>query len=267
MTVDQEAAWAPERRAQSLARECLARAVAELAPGHTERDVGASLRKHAFSLGARGFFHEPLVWFGERTRLDKSRLKSLPGRTRLQLGDVVMLDIAPNFDGVPADVSVTTSLGENPTVVKGQEALRELRARIPERVHSCGTARELVQWVDSWARSAGLELHQEGYLFHALAHRVYRTPAWPWVNRSVGGVGLAAGIQLFGAAALSKLPGLGARWPFWNDTRASQRPIGAGLWSFEPHLILTDIGVKWEELLVVDASGARWLEPDPPAPL
>jgi hypothetical protein len=232
--------------------------------GQTERDIDTNLREHARVLGARGFFHEPLVWIGERTCLRSSRLKSLPGETQLAQGDVVILDVAPNFDGIPADVSLTASLGSNVAVARGLRALDELRAMVPAQVDSGLTSRELVRWVREWAADAGLELRQEGYLFHALAHRVYRTPNWPLASSSIGGLGLAAGIQLFGTALLSKLPGAGGRWPFWNDSRASQRRPGPGLWSFEPHILVDGIGVKWEELLVIDQAGTRWLEPDSP---
>ena len=61
----------------------------------------------------------------------------------------------------------------------------------------------------------------------------------------------------------NRVPLVRSEWPFWNDAPASERPPGLGLWSVEPHFARAGVGVKWEELLVVDTDGAHWLEPDP----
>ena len=37
-----------------------------------------------------------------------------------------------------------------------------------------------------------------------------------------------------------------------------------GLWAMEPHLALGDVGVKFEEILIIDENGARWLDDDLP---
>ena len=67
-----------------------------------------------------------------------------------------------------------------------------------------------------------------------------------------------------GAGALSRLTAGRVEWPFWNDAPASDTVPGPGLWSVEPHLEVDGLGVKSEEVLVVDPDGsARWLEPEP----
>ena len=75
---------------------------------------------------------------------------------------------------------------------------------------------------------------------------------------------LRAGSRLIGAAVLAWFPGSPVGWPFWNEHRAAGRRLRSGLWSVEPHLEIDGVGVKFEELLVVEKGGARWLEQDAP---
>lgn len=48
--------------------------------------------------------------------------------------------------------------------------------------------------------------------------------------------------------------------PTWNDRATSDFRLVPGLWAVEPHLARGDIGVKWEELLVVEDNDAYWLD-------
>ena len=50
--------------------------------------------------------------------------------------------------------------------------------------------------------------------------------------------------------------------PFWNGS--SNHRAEPGLWAVEPHIGKQDVGVKWEEILVVTDSTAYWLYDDLP---
>ena len=52
--------------------------------------------------------------------------------------------------------------------------------------------------------------------------------------------------------------------PTWNHLAGSQHPPADGLWAVEPHIARNGIGVKWEELLVIQGSEVYWLDDDVP---
>ena len=55
------------------------------------------------------------------------------------------------------------------------------------------------------------------------------------------------------------------RSPLWADDQISNHPATPGLWAVEPHIGFRDVGVKFEEILVVTGSGgAYWLDNDLP---
>jgi len=75
----------------------------------------------------------------------------------------------------------------------------------------------------------------------------------------------------FGIRSLQTLVGdliverLHHRSPLWADSEISNHPATPGLWAVEPHIGFRDVGVKFEEILVVTGSGsAYWLDDDLP---
>jgi len=247
-------------RAQSAARDCLCSVAAELRPGCTEREAARRLAEAASQAGARGFFHSPLAWFGQRAAFRGVEGKGdlPPGDRKLEAGDVFVLDFAPLFDGVPGDVTLT--FGPEPQRARARAALSSMRAEIPRIVATAGTARLAAERIADCAPE-GWESRQELYPFAAVGHRV-----WP------GRWGLSR-VELLGAS-LDALLRLGSRtllsraslveYPYWSDRREAECEIGTGLWSVEPHIACGDLGAKWEELLLVSPDGVRWLDPISP---
>ena len=72
------------------------------------------------------------------------------------------------------------------------------------------------------------------------------------------GWGTAAAEKLLatGIAALDE----GTSYPLWNDSAFSDYPATPGLWAVEPHIARDGVGAKFEELLVVTADDAYWLD-------
>ncbi|MDA1263513.1 MAG: M24 family metallopeptidase [Planctomycetota bacterium] len=246
--------------AQRRARRVLLDASAALRPGDTERETARRLRDGMRAAGAVAFFHEPIVWFGERSTMASFRRRgdALPGGTRLGVDDSAVLDVAPVFrDGV-ADVSWTAGTG----LEEGRQVLAELRALLPTWIGPGHTSRELCLRVAQHGAAVGWESCQQRYLMGALGHRVYRS--WLPLRWSMVGLGFGSGLRLFGGAALHRLAPGKVGWPFWSDSPRADQPPGDGLWSVEPHLARGRIGMKWEELLVVEDGHARWLDPEDP---
>ncbi len=252
--------------AQRAAQSALRAVMGDLVEGVTELEASAALRARLVEEGAQGFFHEPVVWFGERTALKGMRghAEAMPGGRRLASGEPVLMDVAPLMNGLPVDVTYTGSLGECAALEDGRAVLRELRELIPAWVNEGRTRRELTRAVASTAEAAGFKSRQKSYLFGALGHRLYGAGVWPFGRRSTLGLGLGSSIQLFGGALLNRVSFGLAPWPFWNDSPRSETPPGRGLWSVEPHIARDGVGAKWEELFLVSEDGARWLEPGEP---
>ncbi len=245
---------------QRLAQDCLAETARALEIGQSESEVARSLDLRIRSAGASGYFHSPLVWFGERTRLvSKQGRDSLPSSKRLEPGMVVIMDYAPIIDGCAVDVSLTTALGREERVERGQDLLGELRALVPSWVREGLTARSICRRVNEWVLSHGCIPRQEGYLFGALGHRVYRGGSGRLSGLVLSGMGLGSGVRLLGSALLHRIPGIPVAWPFWNDSPLAEAPPVAGLWSMEPHFELDGIGIKSEELLVIAQDRVDWL--------
>lgn len=252
--------------AQRLAVDVLHSVAARLREGDTEEAVAWQLKQSATARGAQGFFHEPLVWFGPRTASfgERSALESLPGSTRLEQGMPVIMDMAPVFEGCAVDVSHTCALGHSALVQQGRGVLAGLRSGLEAQLAQGATGRGLCTWVRDRARDAGWKSVQEQYLMGALAHRVFRIPRLPLGRKAFAGLGWPAGVALFGRALMSRVPLIPVAWPFWNDSKHADSAPAPGLWSFEPHFVKDGVGVKWEELLVIDRAGARWLDPVSP---
>ena len=251
---------------QRLVQEAVRGMAPELVAGVTEAELASRLRARLIEAGTEGFFHEPVVWFGERSALRgmKGHADAMPGDTKLCEGDAVLMDVAPFIGGFPIDVSWTGSCGVNSELERGKDVLRELREAIPEWAMDGRSRRELAVSVAELAKERGFVSRQKAYLFGAIAHRLYGPGLMPFARRSTFGLGVGSAVQLFGTALLSRATRGLVEWPFWSDSPRSETPPSGGVWSIEPHIACDGVGVKWEELLVIEEQGARWLDPVSP---
>jgi len=253
------------RQVQQLAYRCVTAIEQQLTVGMTERHVARMMRNWLSDHDVREYFHTPFVWFGDRTSFTGFRtpLSFAPTKRRLQAGAPVILDVGPAIDGVASDIGYSCCVGHNPTLEKMQDDLEAYREMIPELVAQGCTARQVYREVNRLIAEQGYENRHHVYPFGVLAHKVFRMEPGMLQRVEVGGFGLRA-VRGLRNAALQARRGVEHVWPLWNDHDMSDVPISHGLWAVEPHLGLGPIGAKWEELLVVDESGARWLDDDLP---
>ncbi len=244
------------RGAQRLAYECVVSIGAGLEPGVTEREACRRMRAWFHERGVREYLHRPFAWFGDRTafRGFRTPLAFFATSRRLEPGMPFILDAAPVVDGCTADVGYASSLGGNAICDRLLGDLRHHRALIAELVvtHTLG---DVYDAVAALAHRQGYQIRHRKYPFGVLGHRVERLPA----GRSritIGGFGLRSLLAL--GRNTRQTPTL------WNDQFSANRKLPAGLWAVEPHLAFRDVGAKFEEILVVDEAGARWLDDDLP---
>jgi Xaa-Pro aminopeptidase len=242
-----------------------------LEPGVTEREAAARLGNALRDRGARGFFHAPFAWFGDRTGFYGFRTRNpienvvfarqfFPTDRRLEPGMPVILDAAPIVDGMCTDIGYTFAAGTNPDVTRAMTCLREIRAEILALVRGGRTMRQIYEAVDAIAASSGYENAHRAYPAHVLGHKIGRVRGRRVL--SVAGFDVRA-LAYFARQIVAAIPRRG-QTPLWNGSRFADVHPEPGLWSLEPHLRKDGIGAKWEEILVVTDADAYWLDDDLP---
>jgi Xaa-Pro aminopeptidase len=236
--------------AQSLAYRCAKTIARELREGWTEAQAARLMDVWLMDHGVRNFFHTSFAWFGERTRFDGMRRwrDFIPGGRALRPGEAVILDTAPVVGGWPADIGYSTSLGPNQDVERGREFLAQLRRDIALTFskNNGSIGARVCGLVEGSIRAQGYDVVHRRYPGGVLGHRLRRSSdAWRPPT-----------FIPFGWTALASVLRHGPASELLNE---SQRGDPAGTWAIEPHFGGAGFGCKFEEVLVVDGQGARWL--------
>jgi Xaa-Pro aminopeptidase len=262
-------ALARHREAQALAYRCAETVGAALEPGVTEREAARRMRRFLRDNGVEDFFHIPFAWFGERTAFRAPKgpwtpLHFFPTNKRLTAGMPYVLDCSPVVDGYVADIGYAGVLG-GPGANRVFDALmRDLAAHrvlILERIKAGDTLAEVYTAVDALLARQGYESRHKVYPGRVIGHQVARMTQRRNLGRTAFGFGLRT-LETLGRELVTE--GVKGRSPLWADGRASRHAPRRGLWAVEPHIGFRDVGVKFEELLVVTGDDAYWLDDDLP---
>jgi Xaa-Pro aminopeptidase len=246
------------RTAQQLSYRCAVEVGRELQEGWTERQTADLMDTWLHDHGVRTFFHTSFAWFGERSRFDgihdgpRGYGKFMPSSKRVhQPGEVVILDTAPIVDGVAADIGFAFCRVPHEGLARSRALLLELRRWIPELFSSGLRPGEIWKSVHERIVSEGYDNCHRKYPLQALGHRLHGTSLG-----SLPGLTIPFSLQSYWSLLSRGLfPEVISPWH-------SGSPLG--LWAVEPHLGGSGFGSKFEEILLVDESGARWLQDDPP---
>ncbi|WP_326595185.1 M24 family metallopeptidase [Streptomyces sp. NBC_01803] len=251
------------REVQRLAYHCAEEVAAWLAPGVTEREAAARLRRALTSAGVRDFFHVPFAWFGDRTafRHFRTPLQFFPGGRRLAEGEPFVLDCAPVVDGYTADIGYGGTLGDNPVWNALDRDLGAYRELILREVRRRRPLAEVYGAVDALIARHGYDNRHRVYPGRVIGHQVTRLTARGPAGVTMFGFGVRT-LQTLGRELIGER--LRGRSPLWADGRASRHAPTPGLWAVEPHIGFRDVGLKFEELLVVTEDDAHWLDDDLP---
>jgi len=252
------------RAAQRFAFECAVSIEAELKVGMTERDVAKLMRVWCSDRGVKQFFHSPFVWFGDRTGFcnHKKLTDFLPTKKKLEENMAVILDVAPIVEGYTADIGYSLYLGNNGLHDRMLMDLKPYRELILNGILAEKTLKSIYEEVDVFLKDEGYENAHYTYPGHVLAHRISRIDPNTKFNPTIFGLG----VQTFSwlQKGIKRAKSAGSFSPLWNASRHSDVAPLPGLWSVEPHLRKHNMGVKWEEMLVVSVEGAYWLDSESP---
>jgi Xaa-Pro aminopeptidase len=251
------------RESQQLAYAAAESVGQTLEPGVTEKQAAQRIREYLIERGVQDWFHTPFAWFGDRTAFRRFRtpLQFFPTHRRLEEGMPFILDCAPVRGGYLADIGYAGCLGTNPIFEQLMADLAQYRELIVTRVNDGAPLQQIYCDVDELITRHGYDNRHRVYPGRVIGHQIgkvhSRLPKF-----------ITAG---FGVRSLQTLVGdliverMHHRSPLWADGEISNHPATPGLWAVEPHIGFRDVGVKFEEILVVTGSGdAYWLDDDLP---
>ncbi|WP_435826637.1 M24 family metallopeptidase [Nonomuraea dietziae] len=253
------------REVQRLAYRGAEHVASRLEPGVTERMAAAALRRWLERHGVDDWFHVPFAWFGERTAFRRFRFPTqfLPTNTRLADGMPYVLDAAPVVDGYVADIGLSGRLGSNPVWDRLDRDLSVHRSAILDLVRQRRTFSDIYRAVDDLIARQGNTNRHQVYPGRVIGHQLTRI--------RLGGPRFVV-LDSFGVRTLRTIgrelfkERLEGRSPLWAGGAASAHPPTPGLWAVEPHLGTEgdSVGAKFEEVMVVTADDAFWLDDDLP---
>ena len=254
------------REAQALAYRCAETVGAGLEAGVTERQAARRMRVFLRDNGVEDFFHIPFAWFGERTAFRPQKgpwtpLHFFPTNKRLEEGMPYVLDCSPVVDGYVSDIGYAGVLGTNRIFEALMRDLGEYRGLILERIKAGDTLSAVYAAVDTLIARQGYESRHKVYPGRVIGHQVGHLSRRRNMGRYAFGFGLRT-LETLGREIVTE--GIKGRSPLWADGRASRHVPTPGLWAVEPHIGFRDVGVKFEELLVVTEDDAYWLDDDLP---
>ncbi|MET3862241.1 Xaa-Pro aminopeptidase [Dietzia sp. 2505] len=251
------------RNVQRLSYECVESVASTLDEGVTEREVAARLHAWLTDRGVREWFHTPFAWFGDRTafRGFATPLHFFPTRRRLEQGMPYILDVAPVLDRAVGDIGYARVLGENPIHDELMSDLAAYRDLIPRLITEGATLRDVYLEVDELIRRQGYDNRHRVYPGRVIAHQVGDIESR--IPRFIAfGFGSRAVRTLVGDLMVERAHN---RSPLWASGTISDHRPEPGLWAVEPHIGFREVGVKFEEALVVRPDGsAAWLDDETP---
>ena len=271
---------------QELAINCAKDVFNQLSEGITEIEVASLMDLYLKERGVKKYFHRPFVWFGDRTLFrDFSRplpilqkktwkdlklpsfkaplphfgMEFLPTKRKLKKNMAVILDVAPVQNNFFADIGYAAYFGESEAHQNMIQFLDVLKQKIPKIVKEQKIISRIYKTVDKMLIEEGFSNCHQLYPLSVLGHKVGIYP-------SIKGLKLPR-ISFMGfepeafAFLLRQNPTAPIKFnqstPYIADN--IEEHISDGFWAIEPHIGKDDIGVKFEEILVVDGDNVDWL--------
>lgn len=251
------------REVQQLAYAAAQSVAQTLEPGVTEKQAARRIREYLLDRGVQDWFHIPFAWFGDRTafRGFRTPLQFFPTHRRLDEGMAFILDCAPVRQGYVADIGYSGCLGTNRIYEQLMDDLCEYRTLIVTRVNERVPLRQIYRDVDALIAQQGYDNRHRVYPGRVIAHQLSKVHS-RLPKLVAAGFGIRSIQTLIGDLIVERMH---HRSPLWADGELSNHPATPGLWAVEPHIAFRDVGVKFEEILVVTTTGAAyWLDDDLP---
>lgn len=238
------------KNCQRIARLGVQETVRAIQEGWSEQQVCHYLDTALRDLGVDNYFHHPFAWFGERTRFDGIRLypQFQPRKDRfLKPDEVVILDVAPLFQGVSSDIGYSFSLEPREDLQAAKKYLKDLRETIRKNFESGTTAANVWKSIAKDIEQHGYDVIHRRYPLQVLGHRLYNHPDQSHHLHFLN-FGWEAYKSILMGGVVSEIIS-----PYFQKSVE-------GIWAIEPHIGGSQFGAKFEEVLIVKNGKAEWLD-------
>ncbi len=222
--------------ARSFTRTIGDEIVSNIKVGMTEKEIEKVASLVFNKNGVKQHWHMPIIGVGEGSTKLRSAYALVSsyftGHTRiLKENDIVLLDIAPIYNGYPADYTINHVMGSNPDLEVLAEYAHDISIKIAKHVKEG----MIVADVFRWAREL-INKNPEYTLAYppliSMGHRLCRIPLL-W--------------QKFPEPGLNYLL-FGTSGPFITS---GNNTLMKGLWTIEPYLMHKDRAAKFEQLVFI----------------
>jgi Xaa-Pro aminopeptidase len=193
------------RGAQTQALQVMQAAAAQLTTGMTEEEAVALLTNMLALAGVDTHWHPPIVRFGRNT--SKVYHEKSDPTVSLQATDIFFIDIGPVFDGHEADVGATFVRGDDPVLLRVQQACQQVFTEVAAHWTDTGiSGQALYQFAAQRAAAYEMQLNHQ-----IKGHRVGDFPHKLYASGQLGDytAPLESGIWVLEIQLLDPLTGMG----------------------------------------------------------
>ncbi len=257
------------RQFQQQAYKTLNKARDLLQVGDTEVKTTRLIRKLFHQQGVHSYFHVPVALFGDRTAYpgDFGALEALATDQKLEKDMPVILDAAPIYKGYVVDTSLAFHYGKDKQKQSDYEQhyyqLKSFREMIIKLVREGKSFKAIELAVNQKIQEFGAINCHRKHIGEVLGHRIFRETRNFWSALSYKQLSLKHVLWLVWKSLASK-KGWINQSPNWNHWWTSDHQPFEGLWAVEPHFAINGIGMKFEEILVIEKDNVYWLDDDLP---
>jgi Xaa-Pro aminopeptidase len=222
--------------ARSFTRAIGDEIVSKIKVGMTEKEAEEVASEVFNKNDIKQHWHMPIIGVGEGSTKLKSAYALISSyftkHTRiLRENDIVLIDIAPVYNGYPADYTINHVMGHNPDIEALASYAREVSIKIAGHLKEEMIVADVFHWAQELiGKNPDYTLAYPPFI--SMGHRLCRIPPL-W--------------QKFPEAGLNYLL-FKTRGPFITS---SNNTLMNGLWTIEPYLIHKERAAKFEELVYI----------------
>lgn len=185
------------RRANQATAKLLQNLAKMALPGVTTRELDDYAMKYMTQLGAMPVFRTQEKFPGcINTSVNDAAVHGVPGKQKLQVGDVLSIDAGMSLHGYCGDSTITVAIGEvspqhQRLIDMAHEAMMVgIRAAMPgKRIGDIGHA------IESFAQARGFDVLRQ-YAGHGLGQRMHEDPVVPSVGWAGTGIVIPEGLVI-----------------------------------------------------------------------
>lgn len=152
------------RKAYRIVEEAILQSLAITKEGLTEVDLSVELEYRLRKNGAQKLAFEPIVAFGERTSVPHA----IPGKRKLKIGDLVLIDAGARFEGYCSDITRCFAFGKAEKEIKDMYLYLSRISKLAVETLLSGENR--ANKIDLAARKVLKKAGIEKYFVHGLGH-------------------------------------------------------------------------------------------------